>query len=177
MPKTPNLTAVRAALPVAGLLLAGAGIFSAHHTAGVWVLDRAVPAGSPVPSTDLRQVSVPAGVLPPPHSVARVNLEAGQTLVAADLSHGAANRRSPASLTLAVGASVTEGVAVGDRVEFAATSGATTWISPPVLVSAVSTGAYGGGGSVTVTASVPVLRALASHNLAAADVIDLGGTP
>jgi hypothetical protein len=177
MPKTPKVAATRAALPVAGLLLAGAGILSAHHTAAVWVLDRAVPAGFPVPPGDLQSVATPTGVLPPPHSFARVNLEAGQTLVAADLTQRAPMRLNQASLTLAVGASVLDGTAVGDRVEFAATSGSTTWISPPVLVSAMSPGAYGGGGSVTVEASLPVLRTLASHDLAAADVIDLGQAP
>lgn len=172
--KSPPL---RLALPAAGLILAAASIYTAHQAPPTWVLTRAVPAGSALTRQDFRQVTQ-AGTLPPPsRAVARVNLEPGQTVVAADFRRGGRASAGGASLTVAVNAGALAGVAAGDRVEFAVAGRHGTWISPPVVIAALLAGAYGGAGSVTVSAPVAVLTAMVQHNLSAASLINLGPTP
>ena len=167
----------RLALPAAGLILAAASIYSAHQAAPAWVLTRAVPAGSAVTRQDFRPV-VQFGTAPPPgHAVARVSLEPGQTVVAADFRQGGAGAPAGASLAVAVNAGALTGVAPGDRVEFAVAGRHGAWISPPVVVAALLASAYGGAGTITISAPVAVLAAMVQHNLSAASLINLGPMP
>ena len=177
MPMGIKDSAVRMALPAAGLVLAAASVYSAHQQAPVWVLARAVPAGSPLASSDFRQVTEVAGGSPPSHAVARVSLEPGQTLVAADFQTGVRGAASGASLSVPLNSVALAGVTAGDRVEFAVVGRGGTWISPPVVIAALQAGTYGGAGSVTVSAPMAVLTAMVAHNLASASVINLGPTP
>lgn len=171
-----SLTA-RMALPVAGLVLAAAGVYSAHNQAPVWIVTRAIPAGADLSLNDVSEVSAVPSEPPPAHTVARVALEPGQTLVAADVGHPTRARQREASLTVAESAATMNELAVGDQVEFAATSGAVTWVSPTVVVMAIQSGTYGGGGSVTIGASLSTLREMVTHDLGQATVINLGDAP
>jgi len=171
-----SLTA-RVALPMAGLALAAAGVYSAHNQAPAWIVTRAIPAGAPLLPADVAPVSAVQSEEPPAHTVARVNLEPGQTLVAADVGRSTRTLPSEATLTVSESAAAMNELAVGDQVEFAVTSGATTWVSPTVLVMAIQSGSYGGGGSVTIGASLSTLRAMVMHDLGQATVINLGDAP
>lgn len=177
MPMAIKMPATRLALPAAGLMLAAASVYSAHQQAPVWVLARAVPAGSPLSPSDFRQVADVATAGPPSHAVARVSLEAGQTVVAADFRPGGRGTALGASLSVALNSVALAGITAGDRVEFAVVGRQGPWISPPVVITALAAGAYGGAGSVTLTAPMAVLTDLVRHNLASASVINLGPMP
>lgn len=177
MPVAIKGPAGRWALPAAGLMLAAASVYSAHQQAPVWVLARAVPAGSPLSARDFRQVSAVATAGPPVHAVARVDLEPGQTVVSADFRAGGPGADLGATLSVALDSVGLAGITAGDRVELAVAGRHSTWISPPVVITAVAAGAYGGAGSVTLTAPMAVLTAIVRHNLSQASVINLGPTP
>lgn len=177
MPVVIKRPAARLALPAAGLLLAAASVYSAHQQAPVWVLARAVPAGSALSPSDFRQVAQVRTAGPPAHAVARVNLEPGQTVVAADFRSGVGGAAPGATLSVALDSVALAGLTAGDRVEFAVVGRQGSWISPPVLITALAAGAYGGAGSVTLTAPMAVLTAMVRHNLGSASVINLGPTP
>jgi hypothetical protein len=177
MPVAIKGPATRLALPAAGLLLAAASVYSAHQQAPVWVLARAVPAGSSLSPSDFRQVAQVATAGPPAHAVARVNLEPGQTVVGADFRSTARGAAPGATVSVALNSVALAGITAGDRVQFAVVGRQGPWISPPVVVTALVAGTYGGAGSVTLTAPMTVLTALVQHNLGSASVINLGPTP
>lgn len=164
-------------------LLAASALFAALSVATGgpqrgWVVVQPVPIGQRVTGSDVKWEPIPAGSVPGQGEYAKVGLMPGMVLLPSDLTPEP--ERPQDSVTLSVGIAAINGLQAGDVVRLGQATRSGVWLSPPVLVQAVSgPGLDGVGGTIEVSGPQSVVVALARRAAQSTEgwvVINVGGS-